>query len=63
MANITIDGKEYNLDDLSNTSKEQLASLQFAQNEIKRLEGQLAISKTAAVAYSNALKNELNQSV
>ena len=63
MANITIDGKEYNLDDMSNTSKEQLASLQFAQNEIKRLEGQLAISKTAAVAYSNALKNELNQSV
>ena len=61
MANITIDGKEYNLDDMSNTSKEQLASLQFAQNEIKRLEGQLAISKTAAVAYSNALKNELNQ--
>ena len=61
MANITIDGKEYNLDDMSNTSKEQLASLQFAQNEIKRLEGQLAISKTAAVAYSNALKNELSQ--
>ena len=63
MANITIDGKEYNLDDLSKTSKEQLASLQFAQNEIKRLEGQLAISRTAAAAYSNALKNELNQSV
>ena len=63
MENITIDGKEYNLDDLSNTSKEQLASLQFAQNEIKRLEGQIAITKTAAAAYSTALKNELNQSV
>ena len=60
MANITIDGKEYNLDEMSNTCKEQLASLQFAQNEIKRLEGQLAISKTAAVAYSAALKNELD---
>ncbi len=60
MANITIDGKEYNLDDLSSTCKEQLASLQFAQNEIKRLEGQLAISKTAAAAYSSALKSELD---
>ena len=60
MANITIDGKEYNLDEMSNTCKEQLASLQFAQNEIKRLEGQLAISKTAAAAYSTALKSELD---
>ena len=61
MPNITIDGKEYSLDDISDNAKSQLASLQFAQNEIKRLEGQLAISKTAAAAYSNALKNELNQ--
>ena len=60
MANITIDGKDYNLDDLNTAAKEQLASLQFAQNEIKRLEGQIAITKTAAAAYSTALKNELN---
>ena len=61
MASVTIDGKEYNLDDLSNTAKEQLASLQFAQNEIKRLEGKLAIFKTAASTYSNALKIELEK--
>ena len=60
MASITIDGKEYNLEDLNNTAKEQLASLQFAQNEIKRLEGQIAITRTAAAAYSNALKSELD---
>ena len=60
MANVTIDGKEYNLDDLSDNAKQQLASLQFVQSEIKRQEGQLAVYKTAAAAYSNALKNELN---
>lgn len=60
MANITIDGKEYDLDTLSNSAKEQLASLQFAQSEISRLEGNLAVYKTAAAAYSSALKNELD---
>tara|TARA_Y100001968_G_scaffold180071_1_gene164946 strand:+ start:7688 stop:7873 length:186 start_codon:yes stop_codon:yes gene_type:complete len=59
MPNVTIDGKDYNLDDLSDNAKEQLASLQFVQNEIKRLEALTAVSKTALVAYSSALKNEL----
>ena len=59
MANITIDGKDYNSDDLSQNAKEQLVSLQFVQGEIKRLEAQLAVFKTAASAYSEALKDEL----
>ena len=60
MPNITIDGKDYDLDELNDSAKEQLASLQFVNNEIKRLEGQLAINRTAAAAYSTALKNELD---
>ena len=60
MANINIDGKEYDIDDLSQTAKEQLASIQFAQGEIKKLEGQIAIYKTANAAYTAALKEELN---
>ena len=60
MPNITIDGKDYDLDSLSDSAKEQLGSLQFVQNEIKKLEGQLAICKTASIAYSNALKNSLD---
>ena len=59
MANITVDGKEYDLDDLSENSKMQLANLQFVQGEIKRLEANLAVYKTAASTYSTALKNEL----
>ena len=61
MANVTIDGVDYNLDDLSDDAKKQLASLQFAQSEIQRLENRLAITKTAAVAYSNSLKSQLEK--
>ena len=60
MAAITIDGKDYNLDDLSEGAKQQLASLQFAQKEIQRLQAQLAVCQTAASTYSNALKQELD---
>ena len=59
MANITIDGKDYEVDDLSAKAKEQLASLQFVQAEINKLNAQLAVCKTAQAAYSTALKNEL----
>ena len=59
MAKVTIDGKEYEVDDLSDKAKQQLASLQFVQNELRRLNGQLAICKTAEAAYSAGLKNEL----
>ena len=61
MATVTIDDKEYNLDDLSDEAKRLLASLQFAQSEIQRMQGQLAITKTAASTYSNQLSQVLNQ--
>ncbi len=61
MAKITIDGTDYDIDSLSDKAKEQVASLQFVQNEIKRTEANLAVMKTASVAYSTALKNELNK--
>ena len=61
MATVNIDGKEYDLDNLSVSAKEQLASLQFVQNEIKKIESQLAIYKTAGISYSKALNDELNK--
>ena len=60
MASITIDGKDYDLDQLSDESKKQLSNLQFVQNELKKLNAQIAVFNTAASAYSNALKNSLN---
>ena len=59
MATITVDGKEYDLDELNESAKMQLANLQFVQAEIKRLEANMAVFKTAASSYSNALKAEL----
>ena len=59
MASITVDGKEYDMDQLNDNAKMQLANLQFVQAEIKRLEANLAVFKTAASTYSSALKNAL----
>ena len=56
---ITIDGRQYELDLLSSTAKEQLASLQFVDTEIQKLQAQLAVYQTARMAYSNALKAAL----
>ena len=56
MANITIDGKDYDLNDLNDKAKEQLANLQFVQNEMKKIEAQLGVYKTAASVFSSLLK-------
>ena len=59
MAKVTIDGKEYDTDNLSDAVNSQLLSLQYSQNELKRLDAQIAVYKTAIAAYSQALKDEL----
>jgi len=60
MATIKIDGKDYDLDNLNENAKQQVNSLQFVQAEIRKLEGQIAVCKTAAATYTSALKQELN---
>jgi hypothetical protein len=59
MPTIKIDNKEYDLDSLSNEAKAQLASIQFVDNEIARLQAQLAAMQTARNAYGNALSSLL----
>ena len=59
MPKITIDNIEYNTDDFNDKAKEQYLSFQFAQSEINKLEGTIAIYKTASMAYSRALKEIL----
>ena len=60
---ITINDKEYILDDLSDAAKAQLGSLQLTDLEIVRLQQQLAIAQTARNAYAQALNSELPQDV
>ena len=59
MSTVTIDGKEYNIDDLSENSRSQLASLRLTDQKIAQLQSELAIVQTARIAYANALKNDL----
>ena len=62
MAAINIDGPEYQTEELSTGARNNLGSLQFVQNEIKRLEAQIAVYKTAEVGYVKGLKAELEAS-
>ncbi len=59
MSNITIDGKSYMLDHLSDAVKGQITSLQVTDAEIQRLNIQLAIAQTARNAYARALADLL----
>jgi hypothetical protein len=60
---IKIDEKEYERDLLSSEAKAQLASLQFVDAELQRLNAQIAVYQTARMAYSNALKKVLPKDV
>ena len=60
MATITIDGKEFEYDSLTDKAKENLVSLQFVQTELKRVQAQIAVYKTAEIGYAKALKAEMD---
>jgi hypothetical protein len=57
---ISIDGINYDLDKLSDAVKEQLANIQFVDAQIQQLHNELAVSDTARIGYTRALKAELD---
>jgi hypothetical protein len=59
MATLKIDNKEYDLDTLSDECKAQLASIQFVEQELSRLQAQSAALQTAKNAYLQVLQNPL----
>jgi Family of unknown function (DUF6447) len=59
MPPLNIDGHEYSFDSLSDEAKAQLVSLQFVDQELIRLQGQVAALQTARNAYLAALKAHL----
>jgi hypothetical protein len=61
MPNITVDGVDYNTEDLSENGKAQLASLQFLEVQMKKIQSELAIYQTARNAYMRALQDELEE--
>lgn len=59
MSTVKIDNKDYDLDKMSVEAKEQLANLQYTDQEINRLKAKLAMAQTARNAYAKALENAL----
>lgn len=62
MPKITVDGIEYNTEDLTDNGKAQLASLQFLEVQMAKLKNEIAVFQTAKAAYVAALKSELEKS-
>ncbi len=62
MATVTFNNKEYEIENLSEDTKRYLASFQFVQNEMKRMEAQMAVYKTAEKAYLSAIEDNIDKS-
>lgn len=61
MPKITVDGIDYNTEDLSDNGKAQLASLQFLDVQLNKIQGEIAVYQTARNSYVAALKAELEK--
>ena len=59
MPTIKIDNVDYDTDKLSEEAKAQLASIQFCDKELQRLQAQAAALQTARMAYAKALQSAL----
>jgi hypothetical protein len=61
MPKITVDGTEYDTENLSVNGKAQLASLQFLEVQMQKLKNEIAVADTARMAYAAALNAELEK--
>lgn len=57
---ITLDGKEYPADNLSDNAKRLITNIQYAEQEVNRLRMQSAALQTARQSYIATLKAELD---
>ncbi len=55
MPKMTIDGQEYDTEELSDQAKAQLVSIQLVDGKIADLNNELAIMQTARNTYAKAL--------
>ena len=61
MSKITIDNKEYDLTNATDTVKEQLANVEFVSEMLLQKNNELQVAETAKIGYSRALKRELDK--
>ncbi len=62
MPKVTIDDIDYHTEDLSENAAAQLASLQFLEDHMNKIKQEIAVYQTAQMAYSQALKAEIEKS-
>lgn len=62
MPKFTVDGIDYNTEDLSDNGKAQLASLQFLEFQMRKIKDEIAVYNTAKASYIAGLKAELKKS-
>jgi len=58
---IKINGEEFSLDNASDTAKQALNSLQFAERKITQLRGEMSLATAARAGFINILKSELKK--
>lgn len=61
MAKVTIDGKEYEFENLSDDAKQQINNIRVAEQKLLQLQQETALVQTARAAYSAALAKALPQ--
>ena len=62
MNNITIDGVEYSLENLSDEAQNQLNNIRFVDDQILQKNNEIQIALTSKLAYTRALKLEIESS-
>lgn len=61
MDKITIDGKEYDLTNVSENVQKKIDNLLFVNRQIVQRNNELQIAETAKIGYSRALTRELQK--
>ena len=61
MVKIKIDDVEYETGEFTDNGKAQLASLQFIEAHMQKINAEIAVYKTAKASYGKALKAELEK--
>lgn len=59
MPKLTLDGREYDTEQLSEAARSQIGSIQIVDKKIAQAKQEIAILQTARNAYIQALQGEL----
>ena len=60
MAKVTIDGKEYETDDMSEDTRRQLQNVAYCDRKLEDLRNEIVVLQTARNAYAQGLSRLLN---